>query len=107
MHPRDDQAWNCSVEKAEKLSPEIGGADAVCSTIKNAAMARIEPSRLNSAAVTIRVRVESEHKISAVATIDGKALAKQNVAISDRVLAPSSIQMLADAVAAEIARALS
>ena len=103
MSPGQDQAWTCTVENAAKLPAEAGDAESVCAAMKEAAVAAAGPSLLNSGAVSVRVTVESQHKLSAVAIVGGRALPEQKLAISDRVLSPGSIEMLARAVANQLA----
>ena len=94
----------CTVEGEAKLPPEIGGADAVCGAIVRAALPVIQRAGIAPETIGVSVRVKSDSRISAVPSIGGKALPEQNVAISDRTLNQRSIAMLADAVAAVLAK---
>ena len=94
----------CTVEGEAKLPPEIGGGDAVCGAIVRAALPVIERAGIAPESVGVSVQVKSDSRISAVPSIGGKALPEQNVAISDRPLNQRSITMLAEAVAAQLAK---
>jgi len=97
-------AVHCSVEFAGKLPAGLT-ENAVCEAIRQTAAPALESARLAPASLSVKVRVESDSKVVATATLAGKALPEHRVAISDRALNVSAIQMLARAIAAEVASA--
>ncbi len=104
MSPTSDRPIQCAVEGADKLPAEIGGEPAICATIAAAVLPALERSGVSPSAVSLSVRVKSDSHISTVASISGTRLAEQNVAISDRALTSGAIDMLAQALAAELSR---
>ena len=96
---------SCTVEGEDKLPPGIGG-QAICAAIESAAAPVLQKAGIAASAVTVLVRIRSQHTASAAASVDGKSLAEQHVASSDHPLAAGSIAMLADGVAKELARNL-
>ena len=94
----------CSVEFAGKLPAGLT-ENAVCEAINQAAGPALKRAGLAPAALSVKVRVESESKVVATATLGGKALPEHRVATSDSALNTSAIQMLARAIAAEVASA--
>ena len=96
------QSIHCTVAGADKLPADIGGEKGVCSAIAAATASVLGQSGISPGTVTVAVAVKSESRISAVASVGGKALAEQNVATSDRALNANAIRMLANAVANSI-----
>lgn len=87
----------CRVTGEELLPSEIGGASALCAAIRSARPA-------SSDAVSVEVRVESPYRMAATQTLaSGEALAEVRTARADRPLGRRSVQMLANALAAQLA----
>lgn len=99
MNSVSAKAVRCAVEGEQKLPPEIGGKAAVCAAIAGAAMPELERAGISPQSVAVTVTVRSPHFISAVASVDGRALPEQKVGTSDRPLNALAVRMLADAVA--------
>ena len=95
---------HCSVERGDKL-PSGLSAESVCAVVRNAAAPALERAGLSLAVFSVQVTVDSDRKLSAAATLDGKPLPTHHVGISDRALNARAVQMLAKAIAAEIASA--
>ena len=94
------QAAGCQVSGAELLPAETGGAAALCSAI---AAARGDGA---AAPASVHVRVISEHMLAATQTLaDGRSLPEVKTARSDRPLGRRSFDMLAEALAAQLAAA--
>ncbi len=89
----------CRVVNGEKLPAESGGAAAICSAVEQAMAARAPKVRY-----TAEVRVLSKSALAALVVADGKALPKQEFAVSDRNLNPSSIKRFAEGLADEVAK---
>ena len=94
----------CSVEQAGKLPPTIT-ATTVCDAIGKAALPALERAGMPPAALSVTVRVESDRKIVAAASLHGKPLPEHRIGISDRALNAHAVDMLAAAIAADIASA--
>ena len=92
----------CAVAGAENLPAELGGEQGVCAAIAVAAAPALGKANIAPYAVSVAVTVKSESRISAVPSVNGKALTEQNVATSDRALNANAIRMLADAIASAI-----
>lgn len=94
-------AARCHVVDAHKLPGESGGEDALCRSIREAVAAEgIET------AYVVEVRVLSASMIGAVTTTaDGRALAEQKLATSDRPLTRASFERFARVLAAQLAEA--
>jgi hypothetical protein len=85
----------CRVIGAGHLPPDSGGADALCETVRQSI----------AAAGTVEIRVRSPHLMEATVTLaDGRRLPAVKTARSDQPLNRRSFQMLADALAAQLAR---
>jgi hypothetical protein len=95
------QQIRCLVQGEEKLPAEIE-ADAICSAIQRASAPVLQRTGLAPARVSVLVTVKSAFGLSATATVGGKTLREHNVAISDRPLNLRAVDMLANAVAAEL-----
>lgn len=98
------QGISCSVEGEDKLPPGIGGEQGVCGAIARAALPALQRSGIAPASVAVTVKVTSESTITAVASVNGRALAEQKLGISDRPLNARAVEMLATAVAGELAK---
>lgn len=104
MSPTSSQQLRCVVQGEEKLPPELGGADAVCSAIERASAPVLQRSGANPS-VSVNVQVLSAFAASAVVTVGAERLPEQRVDISDRPLNARTIDMLARAVAAQLSKA--
>jgi hypothetical protein len=103
MSPADKPAVNCTVENLEKLPAGLRQQEAVCGPLGRAVEAAAAKAALAPGAVTLRVVVDSQYKLAATATVNGTALPEQKLGSSDRPLTTGSIEMLASAVAAQLA----
>jgi hypothetical protein len=92
----------CSVTGEEKLPPEVGGGQAICSAISAAVIPALQRAGIASSAIAISVKVKSDSRISAVASVNEHPLPEQHVASSDRPLNGRAVDMLARAVAAAV-----
>lgn len=104
MSSTSTEQLRCAVQGEEKLPPEVGGEGAVCSAMKRAVEPVLQQSGVSAAVVSVSVEVKSEYRISAIASVGGRALPEQHVASTDRVLNPRAIDMLARAVASELSK---
>ena len=86
-------ARHCRVLAAEKLGIGSGGAAAICSEIERSLGAAIPGARYR-----IDVRVVSPARLSATGTVNGRVLAEQNIASSDRELTPAAIRRFARSI---------
>lgn len=90
---------HCVVNGEDKLPADFGGADAICSAIVTAAQERVP-----GAVASVEVSVESASSLSArVSLKDGRMLAEQRMAVSDRGLNRGSIERFAAAIAGAVA----
>jgi hypothetical protein len=88
----------CRISGADKLSAELGGAEAWCAAIRQA-LAPVSPKP-----AAIDVQVLTPHLASATVTLaDGSTLPAVKVGRSDRPLGRGSMQMLANSIAAQVA----
>ena len=86
----------CTVAGADKLPAELGGADAVCRAIGQAAGAA-------AAAASVHIRVVGPYSLAAtVTTGGGLTLAEQQVSTSARQLHRGSLILLGEALAAKL-----
>jgi hypothetical protein len=99
MSSVDPMSMHCSVNNAGKLPAGLT-ADGICAVIRGITA----PALVSSGRLSIEVTVLSNSSIKAAATLDGKPRPEQRVATSDRSLNANAIEMLARAIAAEIAR---
>ncbi|QNM83784.1 hypothetical protein H8M03_05540 [Sphingomonas sabuli] len=95
-------AIRCTVENAGKLPADLGGSAGVCAAIERALAPKVAEAGVDASSVTIALAVKSPHQMSAVATVDGRALPQQNVGTTDRPLTAGAIKMLAAALADQI-----
>lgn len=103
MQPRETQSVNCAVEGADKLPPELREDGAVCGPLVRAAQAAAAEANIDAGALSLKVRALAPHLLSATVTVDGVALPEQKLGASDRPLNPRSIDMLARALAGQLA----
>jgi hypothetical protein len=96
------EAIRCSVDLAANLPREIGGPDAVCAAISEAALPALRRAGIPASAMSVKVRVVSDHRISGVASLDGRDLPEHVIDVADRSLNRRAIEMLAAAMAAEV-----
>lgn len=101
MNTGKDAAIHCVVERSDKLPPELS-ADALCAAVRRAATPALERSGLNPTALSVRITVDSDTKLSAFATLNGKILPDHHVGIADRALNERAVDMLATAIAADV-----
>jgi len=104
MNSHDALAVHCSVDQAGKL-PSGLTASGVCATIRRVVAPSLEQAGFTASALSVKIIVESETKLVAATTLAGKALPEHRVAISDRTLNARAVDMLAQAIAAEVASA--
>ncbi|MBV9528973.1 MAG: hypothetical protein JOZ79_11510 [Sphingomonas sp.] len=98
----NDAAIRCSVERAEKLPAGLN-TDTLCATIRGAGGAALNRAGLDPSALSVRITVDSERKLSATATLNGRTLPEHHVGISDRSLNARAVELLATAIAGEVA----
>jgi hypothetical protein len=92
-------AGRCYVLHGEKLPPQSGGPDALCSELERAVSA-VAPN----VAYQAEIRVVSPSRLVAVLVVNGRALPEQKFAIMDRQLNRSAIERFVQSLAAEIAK---
>ena len=92
----------CSVQQAANLPAEIGGPDAVCAAITEATRPALQRAGISASQLSVQVRVVSDHRIAAVASLGGRQLPEHVVDVADRTLNRRAIEMLAAAMAAEV-----
>lgn len=93
-------AGQCRVTGEGKLPPEIGGADALCTLIRQAVSASAP-----RVAFTLDVQVLSDSMLSAtVTTADGRKLPEMRHAVMDRTLTRSSVERFGRALGAQLAQ---
>jgi len=95
----------CSVQLATNLPAEIGGPDAVCAAVNQAALPVLKRAGIDASAMSVEVRVVSNHRIAAVASLSGRQLPEHVIDVADRTLNRRAIEMLAAAMAAEVSKA--
>lgn len=103
MNSVSSQSFRCTVEGESKLPPKLGGEAGVCGSIADTVIPALQRAGIPPNSVAVTVRVKSASRISAVPSIDEQTLPEQHVGISDRPLNARAVQMLADAVARELA----
>jgi len=96
---------HCSVEQGSNLPTEIGGADAVCAAIAQATLPVMQRLGIDASQLAVGVRVVSNHRIAAVASLSGRQLPEHVIDVADRTLNRRAIEMLAAAMAAEVSNA--
>ena len=90
----------CRVIGGEKLSPDSGGADAICQAIATAAA-----ERAPGIAYNIEVKVLDNSRLSATIKAGGRELPAQNFVRMDRPLSRQAFDRFATTVAEELAKA--
>jgi hypothetical protein len=98
----DPASVQCSVKDVGKLPAGLS-ASSVCATIREAVAPALASAGVTGGELSVQVTVHSDSKVTAAATLAGKALPEQRVATSDRALNANAIAMLGRAIAAEIA----
>ena len=93
----------CAIEGEDQLPAETGGEAGVCAAVARAVLPEIERAGIAPASVSVTVTVASPYAMAATASVGGRALPEQKVGISDRPLNARAVQMLADALARELA----
>ncbi len=98
MDRNTSHSAGCTISGAEKLPPGTGGADALCAVIAKATRSA------GAMSVAVEVRVFSAHMMAATQTLaDGRKLPEVKTARADRPLGRSSFDMLATALADQLA----
>lgn len=91
----------CQVIGEGKLPPEIGGADALCSVIRQGVSASAP-----GVAFTLQVQVLSAAMLSAsLTTADGRKLPEMRHAVMDRTLTRASLERFGRALGEQLAQA--
>ena len=103
MNSISTDGLRCVVHGEEKLPAEIGGEPAICAAIADAALPALRRAGISPQSIAVTVTIGSPFLMSAVASVDDRTLPEQKVGISDRQLNALAVQMLADAVARELA----
>lgn len=94
----------CDVQGEDKLPAEIGGEAAVCAAIADAAIPELQRVGVPPESVAVTVHVISTQTMSAVASVNERALRVQKVGVMDRPLNERAVKMLAQAVAGDLAK---
>jgi hypothetical protein len=102
MTSADPASVHCLVKDAGKLPAGLSG-DSVCAAIRAAAAPALAAAGAAGGTLSVHVTVISDSRITAAVTLARKPLPEPRVASSDRPLSAQSIQMLARAIAAEVA----
>jgi len=97
--PASEKA-RCTVIGGDKLPAEIGGAEALCTIIRNA-LAKQAPN----VRVSVEVRVLRPSMFAAILVVEGRTLPEQKFAVMDRNLNTRSIERFAQSVATKVAEA--
>jgi hypothetical protein len=90
----------CTVNGAEKLPAEVGGANALCGALERAVAAKVPGLRYSA-----ELRVASPSALIANLTVNGRKLPEQRFGVMDRNLNPGSIQRFAQSLATLLAEA--
>lgn len=85
---------NCTVVGGEILPAASGGSNALCSAIERAVKAQAP-----TAHYSVKVRVISSSRLSAVIVVNGIELPEQRFAVMDRDLTPASMDHFAQSLA--------
>ena len=104
MSSVSNEGFQCTVEGTENLPAELGGEAGVCAAIQRVALPQLQKSGIAPDSVAVRVLVKSKYMFSAVVFVKGQPRPERNVAISDRPLNSRAVEMLANAVAGELAK---
>lgn len=103
MRASDSQSVECSVQDADRLPGDLRREGAVCGPLGRAVASAALEAKLPPEAVNVHVTVLAPHLISARLTVDGTALPEQKLGSSNRPLNTRSIDMLAGALAGQVA----
>jgi hypothetical protein len=99
MTPARSPALPCTVTNAARLPNALGGEDGLCEEFRRAAADRLP------AGSSVELRVVSDFHLTAVLTLaEGRTLPPVTASASDRQLSAKSIQLLADAIAAQVSQ---
>ena len=90
-----DTAPGCTVSGPDTIVSSLGGAEALCATIK-----RMTAPAAGRASVHLAIL--NAHAAVAQATISGRKLPERRIDISDHPLTPRAIESLASAVADQL-----
>ena len=102
MSRQTAQSDHCRVIGGDKLPTGLGGSGVICEAIELAVR-----KQAPGASYTAEVRALSPSSLAAVVSLgDGRTLAEQKMAVSDRQLNRRSIDRFAATIAAEIAKAI-
>lgn len=104
MNSTSTEQLRCVVQGEEKLPAEIGGGGAVCSAITRASAPVLQRGGVAPGTVSVSVEVISPYRISATPSVGGRTLPEQHVGISDRPLNARALDMLGQAIAAELSK---
>jgi hypothetical protein len=102
MSPVETNQIRCTVVGAEKLQAEVGGSDAICKSMREAVSAVGGQAAARELSITVQI-ISAYSAAATVTTADGRKLAEQQLAISDRKLNQRALAMLAKAVASQLA----
>ena len=104
MKSASHEGIRCTVEGEGKLPSELGGQAAICSAIASAVLPQLQGAGIAPDAVEVQVFVKSKYMFSAVVSVNGVPRPEQTVGVTDRALNERAVQMLAQAVAGELAK---
>ena len=95
-----DQGGRCQVINGEKLPADSGGANALCEAV-TAALEAHAPGQ----GYRVKIEVQGPSRLAAsVTSKDGRKLAEQKMASSDKQLTKRSFSRFADAIVAQLTR---
>lgn len=95
MNPGSGSGVHCRVDRPELLPAGVGGGEAVCAEIAQAAR------EIGAGPMQVEVRVLTPHSLAAsVRTADGSMLPEQRMEMSDREITRPSLQRFARTIAA-------
>ncbi len=101
MTSTENLTSGCRVINGDKLSPQSGGADALCKAIAEAA-AETAPGVTYS----VEISVLPKDRLSALVTLaDGRKLPELGIASMDKPLTAGSFKRFANSIAQELAKA--
>lgn len=103
MQPSKEPSANCTVVNAAKNAAPLQDAE-ICGPIERAVELAAKDAGIGPGAVSVRVEILSPHSLAATTLVDGHALPPQRVDVSDRTLGASSVNLLAQAIATQIAQ---
>ena len=94
-----DQGAQCQVIHGEKLPADSGGAKALCEAV-TAALEAHAPGQ----GYRVEIEVQGPSRLAASITKDGRKVAEQKMASSDKNLTKRSFGRFADAIVAQLSR---